>query len=244
MTNVKIHYLFNSGFTLETDEVFCVFDYFRDSVSHGKKCLANGAVDIEELPMDKKIIVFSSHSHQDHFNPVILGWQAKRPQIQYVLSSDIKIREQYERIHMMSAYEWASIAPVEVKSFGSTDIGVSYLVKINDLKVFHAGDLNWWYWWDDTEEEIEKAEIWFKAEIERIIGEEIDIAFFPVDPRLEHNYCLGAKYFIEKLKPRFLFPMHFGNSFKTTAKFKLEAADFKTEIMEIEKRGQEFNLIL
>ncbi|MDP4090998.1 MAG: MBL fold metallo-hydrolase, partial [Bacillota bacterium] len=195
-------------------------------------------------PEDKKIVVFSSHSHMDHFNPVILNWQSKRPDIEYVLSSDIEVKGHYHGVHTIAPYEKAEVGPVTVKSFGSTDIGVSYLVEVGGINIFHAGDLNWWYWWDDTEAEIKKAESWFKDEISRLEGEKVDIAFFPVDPRLEHNYCMGAKYFIDKLKPEILFPMHFGNSYKTTVKFKEEVKNSGTRVMEIEKRGQEFELSL
>ncbi|WP_139902048.1 hypothetical protein [Clostridium thermarum] len=63
-----------------------------------------------------------------------------------------------------------------------------------------------------------------------------------MDQRLEHNYCIGAKYFIEKLKPKFLIPMHFGEVYETTSKFKAETEAKNTKIIEIEKKGQEFRL--
>ncbi len=242
MEKVKIHYLYNSGFTLETTEAFMVFDYFMDSVESDKKCISNGALSIEDFPDNKNIIVFSSHSHEDHYNPVIFSWQSKLPHINYVLSSDIKIKDSGSKIFSMGPYEKLQLGNITVKSFGSTDIGVSYFVQTEDISIFHAGDLNWWYWWDDTEEELRKAESWFKEEIDKINGEKVDIAFFPVDPRLQQNYCKGAQYFIEKIKPNILFPMHFGSNYEITGEFKREVKNSTTEIIEIQKRGQQFNL--
>jgi L-ascorbate metabolism protein UlaG (beta-lactamase superfamily) len=241
---VKINYLYHSGFSVETENYLLIFDYFKDEADIGEKNIANGAVGSSDLAADKKIIVFSSHSHGDHFNPVILEWRAVRQDIEYVLSDDIVIKESSSKLHKMGLYERLQLGDVTVKSYGSTDIGISFMVYVDGVNIFHAGDLNWWYWWDDTEEEIEKAETWFKSEVDRIIGEDIDVAFFPVDQRLEHNYCVGAKYFMNKLTPKFLVPMHFGDVYETTSKFKSETEGIKTKVFEISKRGQEFKLTL
>lgn len=241
---VKVNYLYHSGFSVETENYLLIFDYFKDSVDSGEKKIPNGAVGISDLSADKKIIVFSSHSHADHFNPVILQWRDINQDIEYVFSDDIVIDESSSKIHMMGPYEFLQLGDVTVKSYGSTDLGISFMVYVDGKGIFHAGDLNWWYWWDDTEEEIKEAEEWYKAEVERIVGEEIDLAFFPVDQRLEHNYCIGAKYFIDKLSPKYLIPMHFGEVYETTNKFKSEIAGAATEAIEINKRGQEFNLLL
>ncbi|WP_207669340.1 MBL fold metallo-hydrolase [Fonticella tunisiensis] len=239
---VKINYLYNSGFTVETEKHFLIFDYFKDSVESGEKNISNGAIALRDLNVGKDILVFSSHSHEDHFNPVILSWLDEVDDINYILSSDIDIKEKDERIHMISAYEDMNVKDAYVKACGSTDIGISFLVKVDGKTIFHAGDLNWWYWWDDTEEEIERAEKWFKEEIERIKGEEIDIAFFPVDPRLEHNYHLGGEYFAREIRPRVLIPMHFGENYWVTGKFSEKVKDIPVRVVEISHRGQEIVL--
>ena len=69
---------------------------------------------------------------------------------------------------------------------------------------------------------LEKAKA-FKTEIHKIQGEEIDVAFFPVDSRLEEFYYLGGNYFIETLSPKLFIPMHFGDNVKVTQDF----AEFK-----------------
>jgi L-ascorbate metabolism protein UlaG (beta-lactamase superfamily) len=236
---VKINYLYHSSFAVETKNYLMIFDYYRDSVEKGEKRISNGAIGVEDLKTNKKVIVFSSHSHGDHFNPLILEWSHKRKDISYVLSSDIKISERNENIHILSTYDEVKVGDAYIKAYGSTDLGISFLVKVDGVSIFHAGDLNWWYWWDDTKEEIEKMENWFKDEISKMKEEVIDIAFFPVDQRLKHNYCLGAKYFIEELEPKVLLPMHFGDEFGTTKKFAEEMEGSLTKIIEVTHRGQE-----
>jgi L-ascorbate metabolism protein UlaG (beta-lactamase superfamily) len=216
-----------------------IFDYYKDSVDQGEKDISNGAISEVNLSTDKKIIVFSTHSHHDHFNPIILDWSNKRSDITYVLSSDIKLDKRNENIKIIAPYENLKIGNINIKAYGSTDIGISILVQVDGNTIFHAGDLNWWYWWDDTEEEIERMENAFKSEIAKIKDLNIDISMFPVDQRLKHNYCLGAKYFIEKVKPKLLIPMHFGDVFETTSKFKEEMKNSSTKVAEITHRGQE-----
>jgi L-ascorbate metabolism protein UlaG (beta-lactamase superfamily) len=240
--NIRANYLYNSGFSVETENYFLIFDYFKDTVDSDVKNRTTGAISEEDLQTSKKLIVFSSHSHADHFNPVILEWEGIRPDIKYVLSSDIQPNSNSKNINIMNPYETLTLQGVEIKSFGSTDLGISFLVKADGVNIFHSGDLNWWYWWDDTKEEIAEGERLFKEEISKIKGNQIDIAFFPVDPRLEHNYCAGGEYFIKELSPKVFIPMHFGEDYSTTDKFKEKMADSDVDVKTINRRGEEFNL--
>jgi L-ascorbate metabolism protein UlaG (beta-lactamase superfamily) len=110
------------------------------------------------------------------------------------------------------------------------------------MTLFHAGDLNWWYWWDDTPEEIQVMEEAFKKEIHKLNGKKIDIAFLPVDPRLRHNYCLGGEYFIMKIEPEFFVPMHFGEDYEIIKSFIKKVKDYSTKVIEITAIGQEIYL--
>ena len=224
--NIRIQYLYHSGFVVETDNNLLVFDYYQGSVKL----------------TEKNILVFSSHGHSDHFNPLILEWQKERPDINYILSSDISIQQKNDNIKFISPYEETQIENINIKTYGSTDLGVSFLVKCDGITIFHAGDLNWWYWWGESQEEIEKAEKGFKDEIAKIKEERIDIAFFPVDPRLEHNYCVGADYFISKVNPKFFIPMHFADDHEAAKKYADKMKDYPNKVIEIAHRGQEITL--
>ena len=131
-----------------------------------------------------------------------------------------------------------------MKTFGSTDEGLSYLLEVDGKKIFHAGDLNWWHWEGETDQEKEAAQKMFFKEIDILKGSEIDIAFFPVDPRLEDAYYYGGKYFIEEVCPKVFIPMHFQDCYYITRKFRavIENIQNSTRIIEIEKRGQELDV--
>lgn len=228
--NLAFQYIHHSGFCVETERSQFIFDYYQGPVSL----------------KDKNIYVFSSHIHKDHFNPHIFEWQKERPDIQYILSRDIegdpRIPPKKENITFILPYEEMHLTNLDIKAYNSTDEGVSFLVKCDGTHIFHAGDLNWWYWSGDTPSEIEKAEKMFKDEIQKIKGEHIDIAFFPVDPRLEQYASVGAEYFIQEIKPQILVPMHFWDDFTASRKFAEKLKDGPTQIIEIDHKGQEFFL--
>ena len=70
---MKVTYLFNSGFVVELEKHILIFDYFKGAIDH--------------LDPHKKVYVFSSHRHEDHYNPDIFNF--KHPSITYILSDDI-----------------------------------------------------------------------------------------------------------------------------------------------------------
>lgn len=242
LSGIKINYLYNSGFVVETENYQLIFDFYLNSVDSGAKRIENGAITIDDLNYNKKIFVFSSHSHEDHYNPVVLEWEEINPEINYILSSDIEYKGNSKNVHKLSAYESMMLRGVSIKTFGSTDIGISFLVKLDGISIFHAGDLNLWHWWDSTEEENREAEGMFKSEIQKIKGENVDIAFFPVDNRLKEYYYLGGEYFIKVIEPKIFVPMHFREAFEVTKEFARKEEKTNTRIVEISKRGQEIVL--
>lgn len=237
ISDIKINYLFNSGFTVETENYLLIFDYYLDDVPEKDKSINKGYIPGKALATNKKIIVFSSHSHFDHFNPVIFNWRQFNSGINYVLSSEIE-SEKGTNIYYIAPYENIHIDNVYIRAFGSTDLGVSFLVSADGISIFHAGDLNWWDWYDDTAENNLAMEKAFKREISKIKDEQIDIAFFPVDPRLKESFYLGGEYFINEVKPKFFIPMHFGNNFSITKEFANKFNHACYHIAEIKCRGQ------
>lgn len=216
--NIKIQYIYHSGFSVELEGRQFIFDYY------------SGQIDLINL-QGKNTFIFASHGHPDHYNPVIFEWQKENPSLKYILSSDIALpNEKYEEpnLYWLSPYEEIQVSGIQIKAYGSTDLGVSFLVQWAGVTMFHAGDLNWWHWWGETPEEIAKAEKEFKREISKIKGVEIDVAFFPVDPRLEHNYTLGADYFIQEIGPKALIPMHFGKNVDEPIQYSQKMKDKNT----------------
>lgn len=213
MENYKVHYIYHSGFIFEEKDTVLVFDYFMEPKHKST---------IEYLK-NKNVIVFSSHSHNDHYNPEIFKWRHITSTIRFVLSSDIKLEAKKDDIYYLSKGQELYFEDIYIKAFGSTDLGVSFLVKINGINIFHGGDLNCWSWFDETTEENAIAEEAFKEEVKYIKTQclnKIDIAFFPVDPRLKNKFSEGVLYFAKEIKPKIIIPMHFGNCYNSISKIK------------------------
>ena len=135
-----------------------------------------------------------------------------------MLSSDVAATE--PDISAMSPLQRIVVGDVEVSTYDSTDLGVSFLVAVDGLNIFHAGDLNWWHWKEEsTLDEVRQSEELFMQALAPLIGQDIDIAFFPVDPRLGSDYALGAERFIKVLKPKMLVPMHFRENYAAVRAF-------------------------
>ena len=233
-----ITYLFHSGYAVETKQHFCIFDYYQPFSAHGGG-VSDGIITSKYLKSKSNVYVFVSHGHADHFDRRIFDWAAEKPEIVYILSNDIAITDQNINSCFMGPYEIFNDGDIHIKTFGSTDEGLSFYIQVDGVSIFHAGDLNWWHWKGESKAEQSYAETIFKAEIEKIKGHSIDIAFFPVDRRLEEFYALGAEYFAEHLRPKILLPMHFGTDFEASKKFAAEARKTSFSTVQINRKGQQ-----
>ena len=238
----KIYYIYHSGFAIETQNHLLVFDYYKEPKLSKENLLLPFLISSENIKEKKKVFVFCSHSHGDHFNPVILDWDSYNPEIKYILSEDIKTATKKPNYVFMEEDDEKDLKDLYIKAYGSTDIGISFLVKVDNLTIFHAGDLNWWHWKEDSLEEQRVAEVNFKIQIDKLKEEDhIDIAFFPVDPRLEEFYYIGGQYFSEQLHPTMLIPMHSGEDLSVTKKFSEKTKNISIDSVEIQHARQEIN---
>ncbi|MBM0047010.1 MBL fold metallo-hydrolase [Anaerococcus sp. mt242] len=246
---IIITYVYHSCYTVETKDLFIIFDYYK------------GLLDI---PENKQVVFISTHSHSDHYTSEIL----KVPEMEnktYILSSDIGKLPSNENIiyirdnklsmdQLKSLYNSKNVQFVNknntyniklnngqnlrIKTFGSTDKGISILLYVDDMTIFHAGDLNYWAWPKNDTETMQKEYDDFMVEVEKIKKEPVDIAFFPVDPRLDENYYKGGDIFIKEIQPQIFFPMHFADKLGISKKFKEDFSFGKTDVREITKENQ------
>lgn len=210
---IKIDYLGHSGFFVENESSMLLFDYYYGDLSF-----------LEEKLEEKPLLVFSSHSHGDHFNPEIFSIVIKHKKTSYHLSFDIKgkptvpnnLNIQYLDVDRTYEIEDLGI----VKTLQSTDEGVAFLIKTSDETLFYAGDLHWWDWPGEDPDWLTEQETVFKREIGKIKYESIDIAFAVLDSRLEDNYAKGMTHILSELHPRYVLPMHFWDDRSVVERFK------------------------
>ena len=205
MANTAIvTYFHNSGLSVAIEDTLLIFDYW---------CGENGAalppaarITDAELKSYARVLVFVSHEHEDHFDEIIYRWDYEHLPITYIVSDDLPIGKRGKR---MKPGDTMTVDGVEIAAFDSTDKGVSFYVTVDGLHIFHAGDLNLWHWREEsTPREIARAEADFYAAVDPLTRVPIDIAMFPVDPRMGGLYDAGANHFVMAVKPSVFIPIH------------------------------------
>ena len=127
-----------------------------------------------------------------------------------MLSRDIPASDVPEDVEIiwMDAHETREIAGVVVKTLRSTDEGVAFLLETEGTLLYHAGDLNNWYWEGESDAYNREMAEAYRSEL-ALLPAHLDIAFVPVDPRLGKAYSLGARELLT-VSVKMLVPMHFG----------------------------------
>ena len=234
---LDITYYMHSGFSCAIGDTLLIFDYWLGE--HGE-LRENKRIQIEEIRKYKQVYILITHSHPDHFDPIVYQWE-NEPNVQYILSYEIPV--EYKGIRMEAGKTVTLQENIQVTAFESTDLGLAYLVDINDIHLFHAGDLNFWHWREEsTAQEIEEAEVAFKEACKPIIGKPIDVAFFPVDPRQGRLFDAGANYFAMTVKPRLMIPMHFWNRNELIVEYARRSRSRETEIIVMTYQGEKMRI--
>ena len=224
--DLLITHYYHSGFSVAGQKTLLVFDYWR-----GERGELTPALQItpEKLQRFERVFVFISHEHIDHLDPIVFSW-SKDANVSYIVSSDMPVGTRGKR--MAPGDELKLSDEVTVTAFDSTDLGVSFLVDFGGIRIFHAGDLNFWHWREEsTMQEIEEAEAEFRKAVQPLARETVDIAFFPVDPRQGAMFEAGANYFILTVKPRILIPMHYFHRADTALDYARTASCRTTEVI-------------
>ena len=212
-----IYYIYHSGFVLELEKSILIFDFYR--IPTDKKNEEESFISKFIKRTDKKIYVFSTHSHLDHFNKEILTWLEINENIKYILSDDIKIYK-HKNFYFAKEDDSFELDNLKINTFGSTDLGSSFYINTENKNIFHSGDLHFWHWEDDTPEEEKTMYDAYMVQLEKIKKmDRIDIAFVPVDPRLGVNTLEGVELFYKILKPKIIIPMHFSDDYSQMKNF-------------------------
>ena len=230
---MKITHVYHSCFLAELENSLLLFDWYKR--------------DLPVLPADKKLYVFCSHVHEDHYNAQIWALQTTHPDITYILDEGIREagdhpeadivlvrpRQTYEIPANQSAAGTEN--SIRIITLESTDMGVAFYIEAEGKRLYHAGDLNVWFWNDEPMEDNIASEKKCRGEMQYLAdrireensrqGEEkelpdlLDAAFVPLDPRLEEHAprCIAA--FMEILGAKYVFPMHYWRGLAETREY-------------------------
>ena len=229
---MRVTYIGHSGFSVELESHILLFDYYEGTMP--------------EFDPAKKLLVFASHSHPDHFNREILKLADVYPNVEYIFPKDIRIAKKEQRAseHFMRKRDEITVGDTKVKSLRSTDEGVAFLVRCEDRIIYHAGDLNWWHWEEETESYNEQMRQDYQREIDKLKDIVIDIAFVPLDPRQENQYAWGMDYFMKHTHTKYVFPMHMWGDYEIYDRLmeNPEAEPYKERVIEVKEPGQVFEV--
>ncbi len=230
--NLLITHYYHSGFSVASNRTLAVFDYWRGE--HGE-LTPDKQLTPDKLKQYENVFVFISHEHIDHLDPIVFSW-SEAGNVSYIVSSDMPVGTRGKRMAPGDTLKLSD--ELTVTAFDSTDLGVSFLADFCGIRVFHAGDLNFWHWREEsTMQEIEEADADFRKAIQPISQEKIDVAFFPVDPRQGTMFEAGANYFILTVKPRILIPMHYFHRADTAMDYARTASCRTTEVIALPGYG-------
>ena len=232
--SAKVWYLYHSGFAVQTPAHFLIFDYWRSTPKGGG--LDSGVIDPAALKA-QDVVVFASHSHGDHFNREILSWGKSIPKLRLVLSDDIRT---VPGAMMMGPGQTLTQPDFTVKTLASNDEGVAFLVEVDGLRIYHAGDLNWWHWEGEPDDYNAGMASSYKEQTALLGTAPIDFAFVPVDPRLEEQYAWGIDHLMKTADIRRAIPMHFGDDVGVLRRLMQDetAAGYRDRIIPFSKRGE------
>ena len=240
---MRVTYIFHSCYVIEAEKFSLIFDFYKDAKR------MDGMYWVKDYLLNKPedLYVFCSHSHPDHFNPEILSWREKKNNITYIFADELLESKQAAGIgvHYLAKYAKFEDYNFVAQLFGSTDLGGSFLVRIDDKYIFHAGDLNNWHWAEEvSKEEALVFENNYLCELE-LIAENVEhlyLAMFPIDPRLGQKYMLGAEQFVKRIPTDYLLPMHFGEQYDKVNAFESIARQNNCHYLKVTHPGQSFEL--
>ena len=214
---MKITHIHHSGFLVETEEVYYIFDYYKG--------------DLPCLTPEKPVLVFVSHGHQDHYNPAIFPLLLSKgmKNITAVISNDIPrkkipaelvpasqdgfdqipVQGHIPFIKVYHSQEYVLPYHTRIQTLLSTDSGVAFLLTCPEGTIYHGGDLNDWITEDTPEGERRQMTGMYLASIKQLKGNSIDAAFLPLDPRLGKYYAKGFLAFLEFIPVKHVYPMHY-----------------------------------
>ena len=204
-------YLGHCGWAVKTEEHFLIFDYWNGTGGDpATPCITNGHIDPAEIP-DENVYVFVTHEHGDHYDQVINEWGGTLDDLTYVYGFRPELTPQFRAAgydgpgyEYVGPREYREIDDLKIRTIRANDAGVGFLIDVDGLLLYHAGDHAGWA---DGERE------GFFDEIDYLTPytDGLDLAFLNVTGCHSHDperLLAGNVYTLEAMNPNVLIPTH------------------------------------
>jgi len=232
--DAHIRYLYHCGYLVETASHILVFDYWEPLDDTNDLDLSQGVIDAAVLT-GKPVRVFVSHSHSDHWDPVVLTWREHVEDIVFLFGWEQEPAK--DVIGLAAPRASYSDEDLIVHTVNSHHSGVpesAFLVQIDGLVIFFGGDYQG--------KPARGAESQAAADMV-YLREAAELGDTPVDIVFIGAWLGGSNITIlEGLAPRVVFPMHDGGKESEYLDYAAEChdADWSFEVQCPERRGHLF----
>lgn len=189
----------------------------------------------------RKLYVFISHGHSDHYGPDIFELSDVCPDAHYIISDDITGLGSKNNLLVAEPGKTYILDNLEIRTFKSNDAGLAYLIKMPDIKIYFGGDLAKWKFDKLDRDARDYMEKLFNDAVGILKEENIDIAFSNADVRVP-NYS-GAADFIEITRPQIFVPMHLLGNVNAIKEFVKTVKAPETKIFEYSKPGDMIKIV-
>lgn len=258
---MTVTFIAHSAFLVEWENFYTLFDYVYEPDYTG----ALPAIDPE-----KPLLVFSSHSHEDHFDAKVFSLLERYPLTRFFVSRDTRLTERKRKWLNISDEAFARTTvlrpdsilltsaggeELSIRAIKSTDIGNAYLLRSEGKMVYHAGDLNHWHWESEGKAYCDNMALHYKAAMEKLaaavrdeaadngIAPELSAAMAVLDPRLGEAYeGLGVSGLMKLVSVRWVFPMHLWKKFEAIDRFRAAHPESAERIVRITADGERFEI--
>jgi len=203
-------YLGHCGWGIRTSNHLLVFDYWSSGGTPTEPCLANGHISPDELG-SQNVAAFVSHEHADHYDSSIFTWAEKVPNLTYIFGFKPEEFPEGTRggwtgqpYEYFAPREARTVDGMQIRTIESNDGGVGFLVEVDGVTIYHAGDHAGWR---ENERDQFIGEIDYLAEHVDLV----DFAFVNVTGCHHHDtvaLLTSNMYVAEKLHPKFVIPTH------------------------------------
>jgi L-ascorbate metabolism protein UlaG (beta-lactamase superfamily) len=228
----SVWYLGHCGYAVKTRTKLLVFDYTGDfkpkAQPPAEPGLVNGWINPEEIK-NLDVVVFASHGHGDHYDPVIRTWEKTVKTIHYVFGWDAGTGP---NVHSLVGPRGTAVVDgVEVFTVNDhhdTVPEVAFLVRVDGVTIYFNGDY-YGKMGRDLPSTIAEDMRYLKSK-----SQTVDLAFILASASDTYNQI------IRSLAPKAVFPMHApanGESMYATYAAELKQAGIDTPVFIPDKPG-------
>ena len=207
---MHVTHLYHSGFLIELEACTLLFDWCPTSQERLN-------ADLALIRRDRKLYVFVSHAHSDHYLPSIWKLAQVLPgcDVTYVVDARVADYAPAELDLDVVSCDPEQIYEIdermEVTTLNSTDEGLAFCVDVCGRTIYHAGDLSVW-WWPNRERSLnENSEAQCTYFLEVLEGKHVELAMLPITPRAGADGDRGIELFMRKVGADVVVPMHYAD---------------------------------